>query len=269
MVGAVLGAGLSILVWYERDAQRLPFAVETGTSTPLANAGHGFVTSANETTALRTRGGALVAVASSSRVESITAETNREQVLLDRGSVHVRVPGLAPGGSFTVKTPDALVRVKGTTFSVTVASTPRGTETCVKVEEGVVWVERSGTRVVLMKGQHDKCAAFGVNAPGSEPHTTLGSALKGANAGAPTRSRPPERRGTGQSSSSRSPTNGTVDSAILAEQNRLLALALRAERAGHPKEAKQRLQQLLARYPDSALRAEAESTLLRVQSKAP
>jgi hypothetical protein len=181
----------------------------------------------------------------------------------------VRVPRLPPGGSFTVKTPDALVRVKGTTFSVMVASTPRGTETCVRVEEGVVWVERSGTRVVLMKGQDDKCAAFGVNTAGSEPHTASGSAQKGANAGTPTQSRPPGRRGTGQSSLSRSPTSGTVDSATLAEQNRLLALALRAERAGHPEEAKQRLQQLLARYPDSVLRAEAESTLLRVQSKAP
>jgi hypothetical protein len=267
-----LCAGLAVFAWQFRGQRPAPFTVESGSSTPLANAGQGFVTGPAEATALRTRGGALVSVGSASRVEAITVEAIEERIVLDRGSVHVRVPHLAPGGSFAVKTPDALVTVHGTVFHVNVANSAQGTRTCVSVDEGVVSVERLGARVVLQKGESDNCAPVAPARAAPSDGNALPAQVPPSVAAAPAASvsaAAVQKPGSVPGGLTKPSGSGATGDATLAEQNRLLAAGLQAEQAGRFAEAQRHLQLLIERYPASALRAEAERSLARARRKAP
>ena len=62
-------------------------------------------------------------------------------VHLASGAIRCRVPHLAEGERFSVITPDATVVVHGTVFSVSVGGATGATQTCVRVEQGVVSVQ--------------------------------------------------------------------------------------------------------------------------------
>ena len=85
--------------------------------------------------------GARLALASNTKARVIDTAARSAVVRLERGTVQASVPRLAPDGRFAVETTDAVVRVKGTRFTVT-KSTAAFTE--VSVAEGSVWVEPAG-----------------------------------------------------------------------------------------------------------------------------
>src|SRR5207247_1711451 len=75
-----------------------------------------------------------------------------EQVRFDVGVVHVRVPRMPEGHTFSIKTPDAEVTVHGTAFTVEVGRTGDGPSTHVRVSEGIVSVASAGEEVRLTAG---------------------------------------------------------------------------------------------------------------------
>jgi len=239
----------------------------------LPDRGRGeLITLAGETAALRTRHGAQVTLAGASRVDAITADEHHDQVVLARGSVHVQVPSLGAGKTFSVRTPDALVTVHGTTFQVSVSGAAGSTQTCVQVTEGVVSVVRGGAPVLLRAGGQFNCAesATPKASPAAAPAED-GSLPKSAERAAERASPREPASSTNQThaASAGASAAGASADATLGEQNRLLAAALQAERAGNYAEARGLLRELLARYPSSALVPDAQRSLERVQRRLP
>src|SRR5258708_2521324 len=84
------------------------------------------------------------------------AAKTHEAVGLASGTVAVRVPPMAAGHTFSVRTPDAEVTVHGTSFTVEVVPPPTtgvgGAATRVRVTTGVVSVSAAGLDTVLTAG---------------------------------------------------------------------------------------------------------------------
>jgi len=165
-----------------------------------------------------------------------------EQLYLSRGHVDVKVPKLKAGASFIIATPSIRVAVVGTAFSLTVAPELEQ-DSCLRVSEGVVRVEDP-----------------------REPHAEIATLNAGqdwgclektsdANSIAP----PAEKEGRSarklnpKASAKAAPPAGT-----LAEETALLARAVRASQQENHIQAERELNQLLKKYPDSALAAEAK-----------
>jgi len=178
------------------------------------------------------------------------------QVQLSHGLLTCSVPHLQEGQRFSVQTPDARVVVHGTVFSVRVdAQRTHGAETCVEVTDGVVIVQHAGSETALNAGDTWGCQAVPTAlaarpvlepAPAPAPDSAV-SEHHSAPRGLP---RPPER--------------GT-----LGEESRLLQNALAAERTGQREQARLLLNQLLQRYPNSALASEARRASSRIASASP
>jgi hypothetical protein len=96
--------------------------------------------------------GASAKVADKSSLK-ITRARESEVLYLTRGGVDVEVPKLDPTRGFSVETPDALVTVHGTRFSVLVEPTLDGPHTRVQVTRGIVSVQKAGHEVFLTAGQ--------------------------------------------------------------------------------------------------------------------
>lgn len=155
-------------------------------------------------------------------------------IQLARGAIDVAVPKLGRGRSFQVKTDDALVTVVGTRFFVGAGST-----TCVRVEEGSVRVERAGETRLLAPGDSWGCAL-----------PALGSAEEPRVVAPTRRAEKPSAR-----------------ESQLDQQNRLLAMALAAERRGDVARARAAFGELLQRHPDSPFGPEARAGLARLQGR--
>lgn len=165
-----------------------------------------------------------------------------ESLRLDDGRVDVHVPKLPAGGTFDVMTPDAVVEVHGTRFSVIV---DHGA-TQVAVTEGRVEVRSRGTSTMLGAGDHwasrraEPAQAVPVAPP--SPSVAAPQAVAAAPAGrpaAPVAAAPPAAAST------------------LAQQNRLFQQAMDARRRGDDRRAVAILDQLLARFPGSPLAEDA------------
>ncbi len=205
-----------------------------------------FTTPGESSARVVTDGGVLVEVAPATRARVRSASLARVE-LMD-GAVTLDVPPQKPGASVRVVTPDATVTVHGTRFTVTFnagASTPR---TCVRVDHGKVSVARNGLDAegrplseLLTAGQSSGCEPVEKVEPAREP-----SSLE-----------PP--RSTGRPAGAQTST--------LAQENRLLQEALAAEQAGEMGRAKARLRTLLARYPHSGFKGEAERALERIEKE--
>jgi hypothetical protein len=148
---------------------------------------------------------------------------------LHSGSAKLSVLPLPPGSTLGVVTHDARVTVVGTAFSV---ETRKDEVTCVRVTEGKVLVERAGESKLLRAGEESGCE-------GKRTESTARTA--------------PQHTKT-------SSAKGTT----LAEENKLLSLALAAERKGQVEAARRAYQQLLQRYPGSPLTEDARAGLSRV-----
>ncbi len=200
-------------------------------------------TSASSGAKFMTNEGVRIGFASDSSADlSFAGEMRR--IALNRGKIQLSVPKLKRGTSLSVATPDAIVTVHGTRFSVEIA----GNETCVRVIEGVVSVVRGADYETLTKGQHSGCAPRASAEPLPEPETSSEPRTEPVSAAKP---RPQAARSAG----------------TLTLENRLFRSALAAEQSGQSQRAEALAKRLLARYPDSLMAPEARSILRRLQER--
>jgi hypothetical protein len=170
-------------------------------------------------------------------------------VSLATGDIRCRVPHLTETHTFSVITPTATVVVHGTVFRVTVSGQERATETCVRVEEGVVGVQTATGETLVSADRSWGCnleeQAAALVAPSPSTEHLLN------------RLRPmPKERPTGTTRA----TAGTLD-----EENRIFQAGLSAERQGDALGAGAFFEQLLSRYPDSPLASDTRRALARVR----
>lgn len=188
--------------------------------------------------------GMRVAIAADSTTDLGFSGSNR-RLALKRGRVELSVPKLAADQSVSVTTPDAVVTVHGTRFSVEL----RDDRTCVRVTEGTVSVARGSTVTQLRPGQQSGCEEDGRAMAVAVPAT----ADQEARASGASRPAPSAR------TSGVSRAGGT-----LTEENRLFRSALAAEQAGRLAQAKHLAERLVANYPSSPMVPEARRILDRV-----
>lgn len=213
---------------------------------PLAT-GSEVKTEVGSTVQLKTTLGAKISVAGSSELRLAGSEASGtiERVDLALGSIRVKVPKLGAKRQFRVSTPDTLVIVHGTEFSVTVRKDAAGLlNTVVEVTSG---------RVEVRKKQGVEFLGAGAAWSSRESAATAASAGKSVATGTP----PPA------ASPAVPAPRGT-----LAQANALLASALEASREGNDTLALARLDELLRRFPDSPVadnaRVERFRTLRRL-----
>jgi TolA-binding protein len=172
------------------------------------------------------------------------------RISLKRGRVELMVPPLRKGASLSVSTPDAVVTVHGTQFSVEYS----GEATCVRVREGLVSVQRGARVERLRRGQQSGCAPVA----GQQPSNS--ATLPAAQA-------KPERAGSERGASRpKNPAYGSSGSGTLTKENMLFRQALAAEQVGDLATAEAHLARLLDRYPGSPLASEARRALARVRA---
>ncbi len=177
-----------------------------------------------------------------------------EQIVLIAGKIGVHVPKLGPRSSLQVATPNALVTVHGTVFSVDVRPDWSGERvTMVSVTEGLVSV-KSGDREIFLGPGTNWSSVPPLNIAPS-PSDSSGNANASPSASDP-------------SSGSLSPSApGVGGASTLAEENRLFRGAIAARRAGDPRRAVELVDRLLAKYPTSPLASEAKAERARAASE--
>ncbi|OJY28692.1 MAG: hypothetical protein BGO98_07505 [Myxococcales bacterium 68-20] len=175
---------------------------------------------------------------------------------LGAGSVHADVAKLKPDARFLIRTSDAEVEVRGTSFEVSRAAPDpacgRGTTTRVKVREGVVAVRAAGNEALVRAGESWPRGC-------SDSTTTLGLApqppavvLPAANEAVPTTNEAtPSPAPTGAASATK--RSAEPRASDLGAQNDLFEKAVARKRAGDVAGAITSFEELLARHPSSHL----------------
>lgn len=193
-----------------------------------------------------------VDLSSATTVELIRTDVRNQAYRLRAGRVDVSVPHvLEEKHNIEVVTPNAVVRVRGTVFSVEVDSHSGAPVTRVQVTRGSVGVEHDGVQQFVNAGQSWSSAGATVgDAVEPEPEATKSTT------GDPSADVPgtPTRVGAGERSS-------------LRDQNQLFARALQAQRRGNHRLAAQLFGVLLKKYPDSPLAPSAQAELSNAQSE--
>lgn len=174
--------------------------------------------------------------------ETLLPDGTSEQLLeLRRGAVTARVAKLAAGDRFVVRTSDAEVEVRGTTFRVARVATERcGPATRVEVTEGRVVVRENGVEHVLGPGDRWERACPAETPPAASSAT------------APRPAAPPR------------PAPMPASSSELAAQNALFGDAMNAKRRGDGRAAVASLDELVERHPRSPLREAAEAERMKL-----
>jgi hypothetical protein len=176
-----------------------------------------------------------------------------ERVRLRTGSVALRVPKLGERRKVSVETGDALIEVHGTQFSVRVVEQAAHVAfTEVRVREGRVLVRSGGQRRFLNAGDEWSSRPAAPPAVGVAPP---------ASAAPPVSVSPPAPKASPRPAR---PVQSHLASSELAAQNRLLEAAELAQKSGMPSLALQRLDALIARYPDAELAHNARVERFRV-----
>lgn len=206
-------------------------------------------TSADSTVNIVTPSGLRVAVGQNSELGLSELADAKDGVLrLTRGTVECQVPKQTPGGSFSVVTPDATIVVRGTIFSVELGQRNVDHQTCVRVSEGLVSVQRSRSFEQLRGGESSGCEPAAPSVAATNPET-IGT-------DAPDLPRASARR---DDKAAPAPMAGS-----LAAESALLRQALLAEQRGDIAKARRSLDSLLGRYPQSALANEARRVRARL-----
>ncbi|MEA2753141.1 MAG: hypothetical protein QOI41_7284 [Myxococcales bacterium] len=172
-------------------------------------------------------------------------EEGRSQIFaLSAGEIRARVAKLGAGERFVVRTPDAEVEVRGTSFSVAIApSEPAcgaGSVTRVTVDEGVVVVRRGGTETRVGKGEEWPA---GCDVPLADGDTRDPSIPDRSNTNTP----------SGRHPSRRDAVAGNTSASSLVEQNNLFSEALAYKNGGQHAAAIAAFERFLAKYPSSNL----------------
>ncbi len=249
-----------------------PHSVDTG--------GQAVASPGESASALRLPSGVVVAMTPETRFQmsDLSAPTNaREELVVEVGVLHVEVPKLPPGHTFAVRTPDAIVTVHGTSFSVEVtkAGPPGATTTTVVVAHGVVSVLHANQEALLYAGME-------WSSSGQLPVATAASAEpRGRASSAP--ANPPRVPGVAHDSIGRldrrpaesAPATSAVAStpeapsrsADLTTQNALFAEAQLARKQGDPTGALRLLDDLVRRYPAAPLTEDAHVEMFRLRAE--
>jgi hypothetical protein len=174
-----------------------------------------------------------------------TPSNPREELVLELGLVRAEVPKLPEGHVFAVRTPDALVTVHGTSFSVEVTKVGPSAPptTTVLVTHGVVSVQHGDREALLYAGMEWSSSGDGLSALPAPPGSKAGAVAAPRLAVAA-----PE------------PTGGGTR---LGEQNVLFAEAKRARTRGDQIGAVRILNDLIRRYPASPLSQDAHVETFR------
>ncbi len=173
----------------------------------------------------------------------------RESILLEQGRVDVDVPERVAPVVFSVRTPNAVVVVHGTRFSVEVDPASARGVTRVAVTRGVVAVLSGGKEVRLTAGEEWPSNAE-LAQPEAPPAVQRGSQL-----------RKEERRPARATSSSR---GSSSDDSNLSDENRSFSIAMAKKKAGRLADALSDVEAFLSRYPDSVLSQEAQVERFRL-----
>jgi hypothetical protein len=235
------------------------------------------VTRAEEGAELRLSSETALSVAPASELGIVRDQASsggfEERVRLRAGSVALHVPKLGSRGKVSVETSDARVEVHGTQFSVRVVQRPPLEPfTEVQVREGRVLVRSGDDTRFLGAGQHWSSRDAGVNAAETEgspaqlapPASALGSPPVDAGSSPARQPAHPRRRASPRSNAT---PEQQPSASELAAQNRLLEAAQLAQKSGMPGLALQRLDALIARYPDAELAHNARVERFRVLSR--
>jgi ferric-dicitrate binding protein FerR (iron transport regulator) len=199
---------------------------------------------------------------------------------LRRGGVRADVTKLTQGERFVIRTSDAEIEVRGTSFDVgDVTPDPRcgaGTRTRVRVTEGVVVVRAHGEETRVPAGDSWPAGCDAANAAaasvGSGNAAAAATAGVASSASAPTTmtasppaapSGPAATRGAAAGATAPIGTAATTHSA-LREQNDLFEAALAQKRRGETAAAIATLDRLLARYPHSHLAESAAAEHMKL-----
>ena len=211
-------------------------------------------TDAGSSVHLQTSLGARISVGGSSELRLAAGQHSKaaERVELAFGSIRVKVPKLGPHRQFRVSTPDTLVIVHGTEFSVSVRKDGHGRpNTLVEVTSGRVEVRNKQAVEFLDAGaawSSDKVSALAPAASARTPEPT---------------STPRAFRKTVPNTAAE-PTQAAPPIGDLARANSLLRSALEASRQGHDEQALGLLDELLRRFPDSPVADNAKVERFRI-----
>lgn len=188
-------------------------------------------------------------------------KNGNEAIVLGAGRVTVRVPKLGPARTLAVETPEAVVVVHGTVFSVERTAISASTaRTVIDVTSGRVAVRGRGGEVLLSAGDHWSSES---SAPTIDPFPTF-EPPTGASAAEPDKPKahPSVQRGAGGSSKGSAEVSPEKSSSLAAE-NRLLQAAMAARQQGDARRAVQLAGELIARFPTSPLVEEARVERMR------
>lgn len=214
--------------------------------------------------------GASAKVASRSSLK-VTRARQQEALFLARGGVDVEVPKLGPERGFSVETPDALVTVHGTRFSVAIEPGAGGPRTRVQVAHGIVSVQQRGREVFLTAGQSWVAASaepapLDAPAPSAEGDAGEGDEVADDEAADDevADEAPAPSATSGHERGRRSAARRTFDPHELADQNKRFARAMALKKNGEAKAALRELARILRRYPGSPLTQEVRVERLRL-----
>ena len=201
-------------------------------------------------------------------------EDSRAQVFaLNAGSLRADVAKLAQDERFIVRTTDAEVEVRGTSFVVDVVpSDPAcgaGTTTRVTVFEGVVVVRAGGQEETVERGAHwprgcRKSSIVIASAGGASKHVAKVDPARPTPSMPPHASAPESQPPTAAPSTHHAPPAQRTASSSLAEENNLFAEGMVARRRGNVPLALERMERFLERYPASSLAENAAVERMRL-----
>jgi hypothetical protein len=206
-----------------------------------------------------------ISVAESTELKVSQPSRAEERISLRRGRVDVAVDkAIETKRAVVVETPDAEVVVRGTVFDVRVEPSSGKTTTHVHVTRGSVWVLSQGVQVALLGAGQAWSSAGGPVAPVGAAVAPPPSAVA---APSPVEPPPPVAvpakpvSGSSKDAAARKP--GT-----LTEENKLFSAGVEARNRGDAVRAAELFGELLAQYPQTALRESAQVERFRALSRA-
>lgn len=186
-----------------------------------------------------------------------------EHFSLQRGGLSAHVAKLGAGQRFIVATPDAEVEVRGTRFRVSVVDAPaacgQGSRTRLVVTEGVVEVRGPATAVMVRAGEHWPADCSLEPAAPNVPAAADQGSKPGASAEAPA-----AEATSGLKPVALDPRPAADRASALTEQNDAFAEALALRRRGDVAGALRAYQNVITRFPHSALAENATVSRMRL-----
>lgn len=266
----------------------------------LAQSGEHLATQRGERQALKLPGDTLVSVGERTGLRLLEALPDRQVLELDYGRVDVEVTPKAEGPAryVSVKTPHALVEVKGTVFSVDVTDSsgaPDGVSTKVTVKRGLVLVRHAKGELTLQAGESWSSALRFADAKparattSGKTHSVKAQSVKAHAAqtdvdgapeatgqddedslvvGAGAQELAESSRGvSGQAADLPASPGSRVPGSTLAEENALFERAIAAAQGGQRDKALLLLDDFLGKYPRSPLRDAVRAKKTRLLSE--